>query len=271
MFIFNFSATYLQRSPLRLFTAGLLALLAACGTLPPGQLKIDRSIQAKSQNSRVDFIVLHYTSSGNRASLKTLSEGNVSSHYLITDEVRPHVYQLVDESRRAWHAGLSEWYGRTDLNSGSIGIEIVNDGLRGNTWAPYSSAQIKTTIALVQDIARRHQIKAPNIVGHSDIAPQRKIDPGPAFPWKQLAAAGLGRWYDDIKAAEYRQEFEQQITPDITWVQAALSKAGYAVPDTGILDKATKNVIAAFQMHYRPSRYDGIPDAETLGILKALR
>lgn len=250
----------------------VLALLAACGTYgPPGKLNIDRSVQAKSQNSRVDFVVLHYTSAGNGASLKILSERNVSSHYLVTDEQPPHVYQLVDESRRAWHAGASQWYGRNDLNAGSIGIEIVNAGGEGLVWAPYSAAQIATVTALLRDIVQRHQIKPLNIVGHSDIAPQRKVDPGPLFPWKQLAQAGLGRWYDETQVTANISQLQQSGLPDLRWFQQELIRVGYAAPTTGMLDKATKNVIAAFQMHYRPSRYDGLPDIETAAILMALR
>src|SRR3546814_7103860 len=92
-----------------------------------------------------------------------------------------------DLSRRAWHAGVSQWYGRTDMNSGSIGIEIVNPGKQDGAWVAYNPAQIQTLVTLLKDIVARHQIKPPNIVGHSDIAPQRKIDPGPMFPWQELA------------------------------------------------------------------------------------
>ncbi|SHI28349.1 N-acetylmuramoyl-L-alanine amidase [Pollutimonas bauzanensis] len=255
----------------RKYLAGaLLALLAACGAPAPGALDIDRSIQAKSQNSRVEFIVLHYTSTGNEASLKILSQLNVSSHYLITNDPAPRVYQLVDESRRAWHAGVSEWFGRSDMNASSIGIEIVNHGREGGDWEPYTAAQTAVIGALLQDIIRRHQIKAINIVGHSDIAPQRKIDPGPLFPWKQLAQQGIGRWYDEARAQEYQREFLRDGLPDMAWVQRELQRAGYKVAHSGVLDKASRNVIAAFQMHYRPALYDGNPDAETLAILKAL-
>ncbi|PLC53837.1 N-acetylmuramoyl-L-alanine amidase [Pollutimonas nitritireducens] len=253
-----------------LASAVALLLLTACSTYRPGELNIDRSIQAKSQNSRVEFIVLHYTATGNEASLKILSEQNVSSHYLITNHPEPLVYQLVDENRRAWHAGDSEWFGRTDMNSGSIGIEIVNHGPEGGNWEPYTKAQTIMVGALLRDIVRRHQIKPFNIVGHSDIAPQRKVDPGPLFPWKQLAEQGLGRWFDETRAREYEQEFLRSGLPDMSWMQAQLQRTGYAIPRIGLSGKAMKNVIAAFQMHYRPSRHDGIPDAETLAILKAL-
>lgn len=256
---------------LRLPCAGALLALAACTSYQPGKLDIDHSVQAKSQNSRVEVLVLHYTSASNQNSLKILSERNVSAHYLVTDEPRPHVYELVDENRRAWHAGVSSWYGRSDINTSSIGVEIVNPGREQGKWAPYAPAQMRTVAILLADIIRRHQIKPHNVVGHSDIAPQRKIDPGPLFPWQTLARQGIGRWYDENLARQYAAQFQDQGLPDTLWMQAELQRAGYDTPQTGILDKATRNVVAAFQMHYRPSLYDGEPDAETLGILKALR
>lgn len=249
-----------------------VVVLAGCAAAPTGppKLTIDRSIQAQAQNSRVEFVVLHYTSASNERSLELLSQRNVSSHYLITDEAVPRVYQLVNESRRAWHAGISQWYGRTDMNSASIGIEIVNPGGAGQDWAPYSQAQIDTLLLLLADIVQRHQIKGHNIVGHSDVAPQRKVDPGPLFPWKKLALMGLARWYHEALAAQYRVQFERQGLPDVAWIQDQLARVGYSTPKTGRLDKTTRNVVAAFQMRYRPSLYDGVPDAQTLAILKSL-
>lgn len=254
----------------RAFSVLVLIILTACASTGPGELVIDRSINAKSQDSRVGLVVLHYTATGNAASLKVLSEHNVSSHYLITDDPNPQVYQLVDENRRAWHAGVSQWYGRTDINAGSIGIEIVNHGGSGTQWAPYSEAQIDTVITLLHDIVSRHQIKPHNIVGHSDIAPQRKVDPGPLFPWKRLADEGLGRWYSEDLKQQAEREFLTSGMPDTLWLQSQLTRAGYPVVQHGQLDRATRNVVAAFQMRYRPARYDGIPDLETLAILKAL-
>lgn len=255
---------------LRALAAALPLAMAGCAGYDPGKLDIDRSIQAKSQSSRVDFIVLHYTSTDNEASLRILSEGNVSSHYLITDHPRPRVYQLVDENRRAWHAGVSSWYGRAGVNSASIGVEIVNAGKRDDGWAPYSPRQVAVLATLLRDIIARHRIKPHNIVGHSDVAPQRKIDPGPLFPWKQLAEQGIGRWYDEESARRYELDFEAQGLPDAAWVQEQLGRVGYEAPRSGVLDPATRNVLAAFQMRYRPERHDGEPDARTLGILKAL-
>ena len=248
----------------------LIMALAGCAASPPPRLQIDRSIQAVSQSSRVSFVVLHYTVADTPRSLEILSKQNVSSHYLITDEEPPRVYQLVDESRRAWHAGESQWYGRSDLNAASIGIEIVNSGPIDSGWQPYSESQIATLIQLLHDIIDRHQIHARNVVGHSDIAPQRKQDPGPAFPWKRLADAGIGRWYHEEKAALLEETYRREGLPTMAAIQDKLRKAGYAAPATGRLDEQTRRVIRAFQMRYRPSLYDGEPDAQTLAILDAL-
>jgi len=280
----------------------LLAVLAlaGCARQWPAGLDVDTSVTATSQDSRVRFIVLHYTDGDEAASLRTLSRGDVSAHYLVSDEAtgrgRVRVYNLVPEARNAWHAGDSSWFGRTALNNSSIGIEITNDGpLPGQAdrmagqgegqgqppstqpapwqprqWQPYSEAQIRAVILLVRDIAQRHGVRPENIVGHSDIAPQRKIDPGPLFPWRRLAQEGLGRWYDENAAQAASQRFAAAMLPDAAWFQTQLERVGYDVPHTGIYDPATTRVLAAFQMHYRPTRYDGIPDAETAGILTAL-
>lgn len=245
-------------------------LLTACAAPGPGGLKIDRSIQAVSQSSRVSVVVLHYTVADTPRALEILSKRNVSSHYLITDETPPRVFQLVDESRRAWHAGESAWYGRSDLNAASIGIEIVNRGPENGGWQPYSDAQIDTLIMLLRDIVTRHQIHARNVVGHSDIAPQRKQDPGPAFPWKRLAEAGLARWYDETRAMQRIQHYQSSGLPPVRDIQEKLRRAGYPVELSGTLDAATHKVLAAFQMRYRPARHDGEPDAETLAILDSL-
>lgn len=253
-----------------LLPPAMLAALAGCASPGVGGLQIDRSIRAVSQSSRVGYVVIHYTAADTPRSIEILSQRNVSSHYLITDETPPRIYQLVDETRKAWHAGVSEWYGRSDLNPASIGIEIVNRGPEGDRWHPYSDAQIDTLIALLKDIVTRHQVLARNIVGHSDVAPQRKQDPGPAFPWKRLADAGLGRWYDEDKAAGLAAHYLTEGLPPLQEIQQSLRKAGYSAPLTGELDEATRKVIRAFQMHYRPARHDGEPDAETVAILYAL-
>ena len=257
---------------IRLARAGLLALLlsALAGCAGP---VIDRSLVAESQRSRVKFLILHYTVTDVPQSISVLTGPKASSHYLLTNEARPVVYGLVDESRQASHAGNSQWKTYTDINASSVGIEIVNpgwtDGPGGRTWYPFPQSQIATLIALVRQIVKRHGIAPENVLGHSDIAPQRKQDPGALFPWAQLASAGLVAWPDAVLAANARLRFDQQL-PDVAWFQKQLATVGYAVPQTGTLDAATRTVISAFQMKYRPAAIDGTPDAETAALLEAL-
>lgn len=252
-----------------LLAALLIALLTGCATAPA----IDHTYSAKGQSSRVKFVVLHYTAINLPQSIKVLSEQTVSSHYLLTDEAVPIVYGLVDETRQSNHAGVSNWKNYTLLNGSSIGIEIVNLGFTespaGRVWHPFPQAQVDRLIVLLQDIVKRHNIPPENILGHSDIAPQRKQDPGPLFPWEQLARHGLVAWPDAAKVAAARPVYELML-PDVAWFQARLATVGYAVPQTGLLDEATRNVVTAFQMKYRPLTIDGAPDAETAAILDAL-
>lgn len=262
-----------MRNFFRLTLIAVSFILTACSITPRiGDHPVITDIEAIGQNSRIRHLVLHYTSADTPTSLRVLSQKNVSSHYLITDETPPRLYRLVDENQRAWHAGVSQWYQYQDLNTSSIGIEIVNAGKQAEgQWTPYTAAQIELLITLAQDIIQRHGITPANIVGHSDIAPQRKIDPGPLFPWEQLATHGIGRWYNAQQALQWQQYYLDNGLPSYLEIQQLLKKAGYAVPEHGQWDRASQNVLAAFQMHYRPSRYDGLPDAQTLGILKALR
>ncbi len=248
----------------------LLLLLAGCASGP----EIDTRYSAVAQDSRAQFIVLHYTSTDFEHSLELLSRGEVSSHFLI-DRAPAKIYRLVDENRRAWHAGESEWQGRTWLNSSSIGIELVNPGYEQTAdgrrlWYPYPEPQIDALILLLKDIMQRHGLKPGAIIGHSDIAAQRKVDPGPLFPWKRLADAGLLPWPDARLVAAHREVFSRAL-PATEWFQTQLAQQGYRVPRHGMLDEETRNVIAAFQMKYRPARFDGMPDAETAAILAALQ
>ncbi|MBL0313343.1 MAG: N-acetylmuramoyl-L-alanine amidase [Holophagaceae bacterium] len=247
----------------------IVLVLSAIGCSRP---HIDHSYRAKSQDSRAQFLILHFTGGTWEASLKTLTQDNVSSHYLVRDNpVR--IYQLVSEDRRAYQAGDSSWKGQTQLNAASIGIEIQNlgdtKGPDGIVYHDYPKAQIDAVIELVKGIVARHEIRADRILGHSDIAPQRKVDPGPTFPWKRLADEGIIPWPDASAVAAKREAYEAAL-PNIAWFQAKLAEHGFAAPQTGQLDTATKNILSVFQMKYRPSRYDGLPDAETAAILDVL-
>lgn len=254
----------------KILLSAMIAVLAGCATQPP---HLDNTYSSRGQNSRVRFIVLHYTVADLPNSIKILTEKEVSSHYLLTDTEKPLFYTLVDENRSAWHAGLSYWKGYTQLNNSSVGIEIVNPGFKdtpeGRVWYPFKQAQIDQLIPLLKQIVERHQVAPENILGHSDIAPQRKQDPGPLFPWKQLADAGLVAWPDAAQVAAQRAVYDMQL-PDIAWFQQKLSQHGYATPQTGVFDEATRNVMVAFQSKYRQSKWDGEPDAESAAILDVL-
>lgn len=249
-----------------LFSTALL-LLVACAPVP-----YIHSPQARSQESRVQSVILHFTREDFPTALKTLTEGEVSSHYLVRDEP-VEIYQLVDESQRAYHAGISSWKGRTFLNASSIGIEIVNAGDRpgpeGTTYHNYPTQQIDAVIALLKDIVARHRIRPEYILGHSEIAPHRKTDPGPKFPWKRLADENLIPWPDPAAVAMRQGEYQAAL-PDLLWFQNKLIEHGFALTPTGTLDKETQEILAAFQMKYRPERYDGQPDAETAALLDVL-
>jgi N-acetylmuramoyl-L-alanine amidase len=261
------TVTQALRPAIQLIFSTTLLLLVACSPT-----SFIYSHQARSQESRVQAVILHFTREDFPTALKTLTEGEVSSHYLVRDDP-VEIYQLVDESQRAYHAGISSWKGRTFLNASSIGIEIVNagdsPGPEGVAYHDYPRPQIDAVIALLKDIVARHQIRPEYILGHSDVAPHRKTDPGPKFPWKRLADEGLIPWPDPVAVAA-RQEVHQAALPDLLWFQNRLIEHGFALNPTGTLDKETQEIIAAFQMKYRPERYDGRPDAETAALIDVL-
>jgi N-acetylmuramoyl-L-alanine amidase len=247
-----------------------LALLSAAAMVGcSGQPRIDTRYHAVSQDSRVQFIVLHYTEIDFARSLRRLTEEEVSSHYLVNDQP-PTIYRLVDENRRAWHAGPSYWQGYTHLNSSSIGIEIVNSGNGGNpnaAYAEYPGQQIEQVIELVRDVQRRHGVRPDRVLGHSDVQPLTKQDPGPRFPWYELALAGLIVWPDPDAVAAARLRYGQEL-PAVLWFQQHLAAHGFEVRQNGQLDDVARASLSAFQMKYRPARYDGVPDAETAALLE---
>ncbi|MFV0506974.1 MAG: N-acetylmuramoyl-L-alanine amidase [Bacteroidales bacterium] len=233
-------------------------------------------------NDRINTLVLHYTVSDYPSSIITLTERNVSSHYLVgDDDTKNKVLQLVGEDKRAWHAGKSHWNGTRDLNSTSIGIEIVNPGYKDineeRTYFPFSDEQIRKVGLLSKSIVERYNIKPLNIVGHQDIAPDRKSDPGPLFPWLTLYTDySVGAWPDKKDVEMGLREYQQLIdmgtneSEIIKLIQQGLKKIGYDLDDDGMLGKNTKDAIVAFQTHYRQSKYDGKIDAETFAIISAL-
>ncbi len=231
-------------------------------------LRIDTRYHAVSEDSRVQFIILHYTEIDFAHSLHRLTREEVSSHYLIDDDPAT-IYRLVDENRRAWHAGASYWQGFTHLNSNSIGIEIVNRGNGGDPASPYADypeQQIERVIALVRDIERRHGVRPDRVLGHSDIQPMNKQDPGPKFPWYRLALEGLVVWPDPAAVAVARERYAAA-PPPVVWFQERLRAHGFDVAPSGALDEVTRAALSAFQMKYRPADYGGEPDAETAALL----
>jgi N-acetylmuramoyl-L-alanine amidase len=221
-------------------------------------------------HARPDSIVLHYTGMASaEAALALLRDpaSQVSAHYFVWES--GEVAQLVAEDKRAWHAGVGFWGGATDLNSASIGIEIANPGHDG-ALPPFPRPQIDAVIALCRDIAGRRAIRAERILAHSDIAPARKRDPGEKFPWDSLARAGVGHWTAPAPIDGDALFGAGQEGPPVRALQAMLALYGYGVELTGVYDRQTRTVVAAFQRHFRPERIDGDADASTVATLRAL-
>ncbi|WP_175869412.1 N-acetylmuramoyl-L-alanine amidase [Bartonella gabonensis] len=250
----------------------------------------------KSFNRRVRFLVMHYTSLDFKASVMALTGEKVSAHYLVPDPSEQtyrdagfkdmRIFNLVDENERAWHAGVSSWAGHSHLNDSSIGVEIVNlatshsKSSKGNadlmkphneefSFSPYNPIQIDAVKELALNILQRYpDIMPTNVVGHSDIAIGRKSDPGAAFPWKELSRAGIGAWYDDEPKKRYQEQFSKSF-PLKEEVLAKLKCYGYDI-SAASTEIGYKNLIRAFQLHFRQENYDGILDVETAAILYAL-
>jgi N-acetylmuramoyl-L-alanine amidase len=195
------------------------------------------------------------------------SESKVSSHYFVWEDGR--IVQFVPEARRASHAGVSGWSGKTDLNSCSIGIEIVNPG-HGLGYPDFPDAQIKAVTELCQDVIARHRIPADRVLAHSDVAPSRKQDPGEKFPWWRLHEAGVGHWVAPAPLAVGRELAFGSRGVAVRDLQLALARYGYALPATGRFNALTRDVVVAFQRHFRPARVDGVADVSTLRTLRAL-
>jgi N-acetylmuramoyl-L-alanine amidase len=230
---------------------------------------------ARPAGAPIDMLVLHYT--GMQTAEEALArlcdpKAKISAHYTVgTDGI---VYRHVPEERRAWHAGQSFWAGRPSVNDVSIGVELVNPGHEFG-YVPFTERQIDALIELAVPILDRHDIPARRVLGHSDVSPGRKNDPGELFPWQQLAACGIGPW---PKARTFSSPVHEggSIAPAYSTqseaegggIAAQLSRFGYGVPPQVEIPLAT--VIAAFQRHFRPACIDGVADAECAAILASL-
>ncbi len=236
-----------------------------------------------SYDSRVRFLVLHYTSIDFKKSIDALTGKSVSAHYLVPDPTDPSyiaagykdvsVFNLVDEKERAWHAGFSCWEGRTNLNDSSIGIELVNlaqDDDGKFIFPDYNEKQQEAVIELVINILQRYPtITATRVVGHSDISFNRKSDPGPRFPWYALYLRGAGAWPDTQTKKERIAQFTCNGLPPKEEIVTSFRRYGYDASQK-MSDKDYIVLVRAFQLHFRQDCYDGVMDAETCGTLYAL-
>ena len=226
----------------------------------------------------IDAIVLHYTGMGTGEQAENWlcdPASGVSSHYIVHENGR--VVQMVREAKRAWHAGIGCWHGERDMNSVSVGIEIANTGHRD--WAddttdgplePFPDAQVAAVIALCRGVMERHRVLPERVVGHSDLAPHRKRDPGEAFPWGRLAAAGIGRFVAPAPIGGGRFLSPGDRGEPVAALQAMLAMLGFECEPTGQFCEGTETVVRAFQRHWRPARIDGVADESTIRTLHAL-
>ncbi|OLU22216.1 N-acetylmuramoyl-L-alanine amidase [Pseudomonas sp. PA15(2017)] len=246
-------------------------------------LKIDYNSyrSTSSFGKRVRFLVLHYTALNFRDSIKALTS-SVSAHYLVPDPSEQtyidagfkgvNVFNIVDEVDRAWHAGVSSWSGRSNINDTSIGIETVSlaeDNHGAFNFPPFNALQVDAIKQLALNIIQRYpDITPTNVVGHSDIAVGRKSDPGAAFPWKELYLAGIGAWYDDADKLKYAEQFKANL-PSKSEILTKLQRYGYDISGADS-DIGYRNLLRAFQLHFRQSNYSGVLDLETASIIYAL-
>jgi N-acetylmuramoyl-L-alanine amidase len=217
---------------------------------------------ARKDGKKPSLIILHYTGmpEADDARLRLCDAASkVSAHYLI--ERGGQVWQLVAESERAWHAGVGAWQAETDINSASIGIELVN---RGHQWGyqTFPEPQIAAVKALLRDIQTRYAIPSHNILGHSDVAPQRKEDPGEFFPWHSLASEGIGLWPAATIADDRLMEYAE--------ARRLLRSIGYDCVAAGEYDLPLRRVMLAFQRHWLPRHLSGLADKPTAAMLRAV-
>jgi N-acetylmuramoyl-L-alanine amidase len=219
---------------------------------------------------RPDCLILHYTGMPTGgAALKVLLDpvSELSAHYFVWED--GVIDQLVAESDRAWHAGKAQWKDERDLNSASIGVEIVNPGHVGGS-PPFPERQVAAAIALGRDVCARWAIAPERVLAHSDVAPARKQDPGEVFPWEQLWRAGVGHWTKPAPLSGGALFAHAESGPPVRVLQAMLALYGYGMEITGVYDQQTRHAVVAFQRHFRQARVDGEADASTVATLKAL-
>jgi N-acetylmuramoyl-L-alanine amidase len=239
-------------------TAGSAMRQGRCGPFTAMIERPSPNFEPRRDGASVDMLIIHYT--GMRDAKSALDrlcdpDAKVSAHYLIDEDGT--VVRMVAEEMRAWHAGVSSWRGETDVNGRSIGIELVNPGHEFG-YRPFPEGQMRALESLAAEIVARHSIPPRHVLGHSDVAPARKMDPGELFDWARLASAGVGLWPAADASAGHRASLDGA---------GMLTAFGYGIGET---PDSLKVAVEAFQRHYRPSRIDGVLDEDTLGRLGAL-
>jgi N-acetylmuramoyl-L-alanine amidase len=217
-----------------------------------------------------DCLILHYTGMKTGEAAEDwlcAPQSEVSCHYLVYEDGR--ITQMVREADRAWHAGKGSWKGVSDVNSYSIGIEMVNCGPLAD-FPPFPDRQIKAVIGLSRDICERWSIVPERVLAHSDIAPGRKVDPGERFPWRVLAENGIGHFVEPSPIRGGRFLAPGDAGQPVEAFQSMLSLYGYGLEINGLYDQTTQDVVEAFQRHFRPQRVDGIGDQSTIETLHRL-
>jgi N-acetylmuramoyl-L-alanine amidase len=225
---------------------------------------------ARADGRKPDMVVLHYTGMPSaEAALRRLcaADSEVSCHYFVFEDGR--IVQSVPEARRAWHAGAGSWSGDTDINSCSIGIEIANPG-HDFGYPDYPMRQVAALITLLRSITKRHKVPVDRVLGHSDVAPARKKDPGEKFPWRLLFESDVALWVEPTPISDGPRLVLGQTGESVATLQAALRKFGYGAPLSGEFDETTRDVVVAFQRRFRPARIDGVADASTMDTLSHL-
>lgn len=277
---------------MKFFIAFCFSLVALMGCVSTSNISHEH--QSNNYNERARFLVMHYTVINWEHSLNALTKENgLSAHYLIPEEFddtypydKLRAFQLVDETKRAWHAGASQWEDRKNINDQSIGIELVNRtacyaqrdneelSYRDNQmcfYSDFSPKQIELLIEVSKGIlARNPDITPTRVVAHSDIAPARKSDPGAQFPWYTLYQHGIGAWFDNETVHKYWVKFTTSAMPNLETMQCALQRYGYPIQVTTLDDEQHFNTVRAFQLHFRPWQTNGVADAKTAATLWAL-
>lgn len=234
------------------------------------EVRVSPNFGPRREGMRADCLILHYTGmeTGQAAeSWLCAPESEVSAHYVVHEDGR--IVQMVRESDRAWHAGKGSWKGRCDVNSFSIGIEIVNPGPLGD-FPDFPGMQIEAVATLCRDVCARRGIAPERVLAHSDVSPGRKIDPGERFPWATLHALGVGHWVAPVPVQGGRFLAPGDRGEPVEAFQSMLSLYGYGLEITGLFDEETRLAVEAFQRHFRPARVDGVADRSTIETLHRL-